>query len=120
MVNHPNRKRAAASSSIVVVKIDHPDGRGYKSYRYDLSRGEPENYYGSALDSLGGGKVIAQKSDQDLRDGLDAVVCRSMYPLPFDRWSRAVALAWLTEMDRRGLVEFDADERLPTIRFGWE
>jgi hypothetical protein len=104
--------------SIIQVKIEHTDGRGWKTYRYDTAKGQPEKCYANPLDAISGGSLIAQRTDQQLLDGLNDVVCRSMYPIPYNRWSRAVALAWLTEMERRGLLEFDAHEKQPTISFG--
>jgi hypothetical protein len=105
--------------TIITVKIAHVDGKGQKTYRYDTAKGEPDKWYTSSLDVLSGTPVIAKRTDQQLHAGLTTVVVRAMYPLPHNKHSRAVALAWITEMERRGILEFDQHEPRPTISFGW-
>jgi hypothetical protein len=106
--------------TIITVRIDAPDGSGRtKTYRYDTSKGRPQDYNTTSLDAFAGLPVIARRTDEQLREGLANVVCRAMYPLPLYRHSRTVALAWLTEMAKRNLLEFDAHENKPTLSFGW-
>lgn len=91
---------------IITVKIERPHGPGCKTYRYDTAKSRR-------------GSIVAGRTDAQLLEGLGDVVCRNMYPLPFTRHSRALALEWLTEMERRGLLELDPAEAKPTIRLTW-